>query len=90
MAKYRFKTDSTEPSDEQIGKHKDFGRLKANYNHATNPLYKTPLYKNKKVFLILILVALIAFLISEFMDEKGKDAKSHPKNEISQPDHPDH
>jgi len=82
MAKFRFKTDSKEPSEEQIGRHKDFGRLKANYNQATKPLYKTPLYKNKKVFLVLVLLALIAFLISEFMDEKGKKGGTPGKGKM--------
>jgi hypothetical protein len=82
MVKYRFKDDLKEPSDEQIGSHKDFGRLKANYNQATRPLYKTPLYKNKKVFLALVLLALIAFLIAEYLDEKGKK-ESIPSKENS-------
>jgi hypothetical protein len=82
MAKYRFKKDAQEPSDEQIGRHKDFGRLKANYNQATKPLYKTPLYKNKKVFLGLVLLALIAFLIAEFIDEKVNKEKKSQKEKI--------
>jgi hypothetical protein len=90
MAKYRFKANLEEPSDEQIGKHKDFGRLKANYNQATKPLYKTPLYKNKKVFLVLIILALIAFLIAEFKDEKAKSKKEPQKDETVQPKVPGH
>ncbi len=85
MAKYRFKKDSKEPSEEQIGKHMDFGRLKANYNRATKPLYKTPLYKNKKVFLALILLALVAFLVAEFIDVKMSNDKKTPKEKMEPP-----
>jgi hypothetical protein len=67
MTQYKFKTNVAEPTDEQISKHKDFRKLRANYNEATKPLYKTPLYKNKKVFLALILLAIIAYLIAEYL-----------------------
>jgi hypothetical protein len=87
MATYRFKTDVPEPTDEQIGKHKNFGKLRANYQQATKPLYKTPLYKNKKVFLALILLALVAYLIAEFMEEKKPTRQTPPGNQSGQPAH---
>jgi hypothetical protein len=73
MAKYTFKTDSPPPSDEQIGKHKDFVKLRANYTSATQRS-KIPLYKNKKAFLALVLIVLLAFLIAEFSKETKKDS----------------
>jgi len=65
MRKYKFKIDKPDLSDERINKHKDFKKLLYNYEKATKPLYKTPLYKNKKVFLALLLIILIICLLSE-------------------------
>lgn len=75
MAKYKFNINKPDPSDEEINRHKDFKKLKANYHRVTTPLYKTPLYKNKKVFLGLLLVVVIAYLISEAIDEEKKNKK---------------
>lgn len=63
MTNIKFNTNPKKLSDEQINKHKDFKKLAYNYQKATKPLYKTPLYKNKKVFLILLLILLIMFLL---------------------------
>ena len=46
------------------------------YQDATKPLYKTPLYKNKKVFLVILIILLITFLISEGI--KKSDKKNRP------------
>lgn len=80
MSKYKFDTDKPNLTDEQIEKHKDFKKLMYNYQHATKPLYKTPLYKNKKVFLIILLVLLIMFLVMEVL-EKEKVVKEPEKQE---------
>ena len=47
MGRFKKHSDSHRLSDEKIEKHKDFKRLKFNYDKVTNPLYKTPLYKRK-------------------------------------------
>ena len=76
MAKnVKFDIDKPELPDEQINKHKDFNKLMYNYQSATKPLYKTPLYKNKKVFIIILLILLVMFVIIEVMEkeEKGPD-----------------
>ncbi len=65
----KFKTDNTTLSDEQISKHKNFTKLMHEYQDATKPLYKTPLYKNKKVFLVIILILLILFVIMESLQK---------------------
>lgn len=85
MTHYQFKTDIPTLTDEQISKHKDFRKLRANYNEATKPLYKTPLYKNKKVFLALILIVLLAYLLAEFLDEKKEKPKPAPVNKNTHP-----
>lgn len=53
---------SKEPTDEQIRRHKDFSRLSANYDLLVKQ-NKKPLYKNKKLFLLLFLFAVILYLI---------------------------
>ena len=65
----KFKTDNTTLSDEQISKHKNFTKLMHEYQDATKPLYKTPLYKNKKVFLVIMLILLILFVIMESLQK---------------------
>jgi hypothetical protein len=80
MSKYKFDIDKPNLTDEQIEKHKDFKKLMYNYQHATKPLYKTPLYKNKKVFLIILLILLIMFLVMEVL-EKEKVVKEPEKKE---------
>lgn len=66
MAKYKFKIDKPELPDKQINKHKDFKKLVYNYQRATKPLYRTPLYKNKKAFLALLLILLLVYLLTEY------------------------
>jgi hypothetical protein len=85
MAKYKFKIDSPEPPEERVDAHKNFGRLRANYDTATKSLYKTPLYKNKKVFLVLVLIALVACLVAEFFEERKKDREHPPFKEVGAP-----
>jgi hypothetical protein len=52
-------------TDEQIMKHKNFDKLFISYNDLTKRK-KPPIYKSKKWFLYLILIALAAYVISEF------------------------
>lgn len=61
----KFETDNNPLSDEQISKHKNFNKLMHEYQIATKPLYKTPLYKNKKVFLVILLILLMIYIIIE-------------------------
>lgn len=75
MTKYKFHIDKPSLSDEKIEKHKDFKKLYYNYQKATKPLYKTPLYKDKKVFLVLLLILLITYLISEFSEKENNQDK---------------
>lgn len=74
MTDLKFNIDKPDLADEQINKHKDFEGLIYNYQSATKPLYKTPLYKNRRVFIIILLVLLVMFVIVEMLDkeEEGK------------------
>jgi hypothetical protein len=68
----KFETDNVPLSDEQISKHKNFNKLMHEYQDATKPLYKTPLYKNKKVFLVILLIVLVLFAIIESIKKEEK------------------
>ena len=69
----KYKIGSGEPKklkEEDILKHKDFDRLVANYDKATKPLYKRPLYKDPRSFLALLVILLIVWLISSRSDRE--------------------
>lgn len=74
MSNLKFNIDKPDLPDEQINKHKDFKKLIYNYQTATKPLYKTPLYKNRKVFIVILLILLVMFVIIEAL-EKEKEGK---------------
>ena len=63
--KYIFIKDDQNLSSKEVEKLKDFNSLKANYNIVTKPLSKVAIYKykNKKIFLGLILIAVIVYLL---------------------------
>ena len=52
-------------TDEQIMKHQNFDKLFVSYKDLTKRK-KPPIYKSKKWFLFLILLALAAYVITEF------------------------
>ncbi len=73
----KFKTGKLDITEEGIEKHKNFKKLMHEYHTATTPLYKTPLYKNKKVFLVVLLILLLTYLIVETTrTEKAKQDTS--------------
>ena len=75
MANYHFNIDPKEPREEQIARHKDFGKVMQNYQKMTHPLYRTPLYRYRKIFLVVVLVLLVAFVVAEFGDGDREEKK---------------
>lgn len=74
MRKYKINRTAEQkiPSKETIEKYKDFSRLSHAYDHyAKRP--KKPLYKDKRMFLFILLIALMAYLLSEAIEEEKKD-----------------
>ena len=61
--RYRIKVGNTGVPDEVINNHKDFRALITDYQKVTKRP-RQPLYKNPKVFLALVLIALLAWLLS--------------------------
>lgn len=82
MKEYKINNDSKAiPSDEEINRHKDFSKLSHAYQSFTKRP-KLPLYKNPKVFIALVLIALLAWLIAEEYSKEESDGKD--KTEIQQ------
>jgi hypothetical protein len=73
--KYNIKIDPPVPTDAQIGSHKDFGRILADYHNLTQPIYRVPLYKNPKAFLGLVLILTIAGLVFWQVEKEEKDER---------------
>lgn len=71
MSEIKFNIDGPELPEERINKHKDFKKLMYNHQLATKPLYKTPLYKNRKVFIVILIILLITFVIVEIIEKEG-------------------
>jgi hypothetical protein len=86
MSGYKFNIDPRPPKEEKIAQHRDFGKVMHNYQRMTNPLYRTPLYRYRKIFLGLLLVLVVAFLISEYGDEQKEEMKRQKQDSIQKAD----
>jgi hypothetical protein len=53
-----------EPSDDELRRYRDSGKLIHNYQRARDRL-RRPIYRDPKAFLILLLIALVAWLVSQ-------------------------
>jgi len=83
MRKYKVNRtgENKVPSKETIEKYKDFSRLSHTYDKYTKRP-KAPIYKDKKMFLFLLIVVLLTYLIVESIEEK----KQHDKQKTDQVD----
>ena len=86
MSGYKFNIDPRPPKEEKIAQHRNFGRVMHNYQRMTNPLYRTPLYRYRKVFLSLLLVLVVAWLISEYGDEHEQEMQHRKADSIRRAD----
>lgn len=68
------------PDKAVVEKYKDFSRLSHAYDKYTKKP-KVPIYKDKKMFLFILLVALLAYLIAESIKEE-KEAEEKNKIEL--------
>jgi hypothetical protein len=68
--RYRIapKGRASEPSDAELGRYRDSGKLLYNYQRARDSLYRRPLYRDPKAFLVLLLIVLLAWLLSRPAD----------------------
>jgi hypothetical protein len=86
MSGYKFNIDPRPPKEEKIAAHRDFGKVMHNYKRMTNPLYLTPLYRYRKIFLGLLLVLVVAFVISEYGDEQSEEMRKQKQDSIQKAD----
>lgn len=86
MSGYKFNIDPRPPKEDKIAEHRDFGRVMHNYQRMTNPLYRTPLYRYRKIFLGLLLVLVVAFIVSEYGDEHEKEKHEQRTDSIQKAD----
>lgn len=84
MRKYKVNREQPVkmPSKEAIEKYKNFSRLTHEYdNFVKRP--KKPLYKDKKMFLIILLIGLVAILVAQAMQEE-EDTQEKDKSGVSE------
>src|ERR1044071_4579728 len=86
MSGYKFNINPRPPKEERIAAHRDFGKVMHNYKRMTNPLYRTPLYRYRKVFLGLLLVLVVAWLISEYGEEHEQRQQQQKEDSIHRAD----
>ncbi len=54
-------------TDEEIARYADTDRLMYNYHRAVRPIHQRPLYKDRRMFIALVIIVLLAILIAEVM-----------------------
>lgn len=86
MSGFKFNIDPAPPKEEKIAEHRNFGNVLHNYQRMTNPLYKTPLYRYRRVFLSLVLVLVVAWLISEYGNDERLEKENRAADSIRRAD----
>jgi len=83
MKEYKInKGQPKQLTTKQLEKYKDFSKLTHAYDVLTKRR-KKPLYKNPKVFIALILLALIAWLVAGEFESSTKEPEDHKKKTIT-------
>lgn len=84
MKEYKIDRENKQetPSSETISKFKNFGQLSHEYDRLTKKP-KVPLYKDKKMFLVLLLIVLVAFILAQVDNEKeGGETTVSPEDTV--------
>ena len=77
MRKYKINRNKERklPPHSVSDKFKDFDKIRMQHGDITKQP-KQPLYKNKKLFMLLLLIALVAYVVSESIkEEKAMEAE---------------
>lgn len=78
MKKYKLNKDKKkEPTPAQLKKFKDFSTVAHNYERLTKRP-KKPLYKDPKLFILLVLIGLIFLLV--FMESEKEEGSQKEEN----------
>lgn len=82
--KIRYKVNKIKVTDNEINKHKDFGKLIANYQKATRPITKSHLYKykNRNIFMVILIILLLLWLL--FYEANKEEQEMNEKDKIEQ------
>lgn len=87
----KFKLDHTPPEtppQEDLSKYKDFGKVVTGYQKLTHDIHRKPLYKDRRLFLFVVIALLLLYLIFEAeRTEKQENAPETPTS--SQPFEPE-
>ena len=85
MREYKLNKDKkdTIPSDEAIKKHKNFNDLRVSYDEVKKRP-REPLYKNRKLFMLLLLIGLTIWMMYEYADDSKEEEKEPVKTEEPQ------
>lgn len=86
MREYKINRDKELelPSKETMEKYKDFSRLSHEYDKFTKRP-KVPIYKDKKMFLVLLLIVLVAFILAQLSEESTeKDTEPIPSEQVAE------
>ena len=72
-----------EPSDSELLRYRDSGKLLYNYQRGRDLLHKRPLYKDPKAVLALLLIVLLTWLISEgVLDRRQHHEPAPPAQQV--------
>ena len=86
----KFKLDHTPPETplkEDLSKYKDFGKVVTGYQKLAHDIHRNPLYKDRRLFLFVVIALLLLYLIFEAeRTEKQENAPKPPTS--SQPFEP--
>lgn len=63
------------PTDAEIARYKDAARLQHNYIKARDLIHSKPIYKDRRAFLVILVIALLAWLLSERSHYAPDDAQ---------------
>lgn len=76
MRKYKLNRthERKVPTDAMVNKYKSFDQLRAQYEHVVKRP-KQPLYRNKKLFLFIIILGLLAWLVAETLEKESNNSQ---------------
>lgn len=77
MRKFRLGDKREEdPSEATVSKYQDFGKVVTGYERLAKDIHRKPLYKDKRLFLFVLIALLLLYLIWE-SSQKSHDDDAH-------------
>lgn len=75
------KGQGPEPTDQELLRYRDSGKLIYNYQRAASAIHRKPIYRDPKAFLALLLIVLLAWFISEVVDKRADEPTPEQQEE---------